>query len=430
MDAKNVEDRPGLVGLPVRRPAGQVRLLLRLSEALSGARTLDEVSAAVGATAARYLGARFAGVAVVEADRHTMRYLDLGAMPESVRSTAIFELSSTRPAAVAAREDQLLVYESREDMAELDSVARRSFEEADGGALAYLPMHQGSHPLGTIAIMWPEAMIFTAADIELFRALARYTAQALERAQLLAERAEVAWVLQSALLPELPVTDWVELAAGYRPAGLADAVGGDWYDAFVLRGTTSDHHPDVVAVVGDVSGHDTQAAAYMGRMQAKLRALARDRPEQPHRLLERLERVMEISSSRHRLLTAVVATLRRSDDGADVEWSNAGHPPPVLVEPGRPARYLDTPPQRLLGMRPSGPTRHTDSLHAASGSTLLFYTDGLVDRRDIDPTEAFDRLLELAERYRDRPPREQVDVVLDELSGVDDDAVALAVHVR
>ena len=111
--------------------------------------------------------------------------------------------------------------------------------------------------LGCLAAAWDWPRQFTDGDLALLDALARYTAQAVQRAQLLAQRHEAALTLQRAMLSDLPQPDHLELEARYLPAATGDLVGGDWYDALMLPlGSTA-------LVVGDVSGHDLTAAAQM-----------------------------------------------------------------------------------------------------------------------------------------------------------------------
>ena len=419
-----------LVALPARSPSEQLRLLLRLSETLAGVRTVREVSVAVTSVATSFFGAMFGGVAVVEPNGVDMCYLDLMTLPETVRQFQCFPVASARPAAVALRENRAILIESVTAAQDLDPVAAEAAAASGGQAVAYVPMRLGLRAVGSIALMWSEPIAFSDEDKTMFSALAGYAAQALDRAQLLDNRQQVARVLQEAMLPVLPAREWVEIAATYQPANVDDAVGGDWYDAF---GTTASRvkNAPLTVVVGDVTGHDTQAAAYMGRIQAKLRALALDAPASPSELLARLERVMEVSAH-HRLVTGIVAELVPSASGeVDFVWCNAGHPPPLLLSPGRPARYLTASPQLLLGLN-LGTARTDSRVCLPAGSTLLLFTDGLFERRAEDLDVSLERLRLTVQQHRGLPLRQLVTTVVEQQTAGndDDDAVLLGLTVH
>lgn len=427
---------PRLVALPARTATQRLRLLLRLSEALAGATTVDQVADTITQVAAQYLGAMFGGVAMLEPTSGDMQFVSLDQLPESLRdSRRRFTLSSSRPAARVARERRALFIASLDDAARvMDADSAAAARESGAQAFAYVPMLAGSTVVGAVALIWPEPRTFTPADQTVLWALARYGGQALERARLLIEQREVAHTLQVALLPPvLPEFDWVLLHAVYEPARRADAVGGDWYDAFISVAPETDRPWDqtLTAVIGDVAGHDTRAAAEMGRLQAKLRALAIDRPDEPHRLLQRLDRVMT-ANIHNRHATALVANLApRSDGGITLSWSNAGHLPPLLLEPGSPPRYLDRAPDRLLGLKPADADRHTHAVVLSPGAVLLMFTDGLVERRGDDLDDSLERFARLAEQHRTLPLAEMIDALLAATSADDhdDDTVLFGLQV-
>ena len=223
----------GRVALPARSSSEQLRLLLRLSETLAGTRTVQEVADSLCELARQYLGAMFGGVAVIEGE--LMRYVSLRLLPASVqRSRASFALSSSRPAAVVAREQRALLFDSLGAATRgMDADSAEAARESGGRSFAYVPMLLGRAAVGTVVLIWDHEVCFGEDDVRLLWTLARYCAQAVDRAQLLAERREVAHTLQAALLPILPTISWLQMSGEYRPANLAEAVGGDWYDAFI-----------------------------------------------------------------------------------------------------------------------------------------------------------------------------------------------------
>ena len=431
----NAGEREGPVALPPRTSKQRLRLLLRLSESLAAANTVGQVADTITTVAGQYLGAMFGGVAVIDESRRQMEYVSLATLPETLQqSRRRFDLSSSRPAAIVARERRALFIDSLDAARRvMDAESMMAANESGGQAFAYVPMLVGDAAVGGVVLIWAEPRTFTAADQGVLWALARYGGQAVERARLLAEQRQVAHTLQAALLPVLPKVGWIELYGRYQPANLAQTVGGDWYDAFISVPAPSDRpwEQTLTVVVGDVSGHDTYAAAEMGRLQAKLRALAIDHPDEPHALLKRLDRVMR-ANVHNRLATAVVANLQPRPDGAvTVTWSNAGHPPPLILELGCPPRYLSRPPDRLLGLDSAGPDRNVHSVTLAPGTVVLMFTDGLVERRGEGIYRSLDMFARIADHHRSLPLPEIVDALVARASSDnhDDDIVLFGLQV-
>jgi serine phosphatase RsbU (regulator of sigma subunit) len=389
--------------LHARTSTEQLRLLLGLSETLAGTRTVSEVATSIIDIAQHHLGAMFGGVAVVDDDNRALTFVTLDPLPPSLQATRQFvPLSSPRPAAVAARQRRPLLFETLADAEQqMDAESAVAARESGGHSFAYLPMLLGGSVIGTVVLIWPEETSFHADDQQLLWALARYSAQAIDRARLLAQRREVAHTLQAALLPVLPEVAWLEMYGHYRPADLADMVGGDWYDAFISEPGEAGRPESLTVTVGDVAGHDTHAAAEMGRLVAKLRALAIDQPDRPDRLLRRLERVMN-ANIHNRHASALVATLTPDEDaGVCMAWSNAGHPPPLVLVPGAEPAFLRETANLLLGISYPAPERDAHLLTLPPGSTVLLYTDGLIERRDEDLSDSLVRLARLADVHRE-----------------------------
>ncbi|WP_345771352.1 PP2C family protein-serine/threonine phosphatase [Geodermatophilus normandii] len=226
--------------------------------------------------------------------------------------------------------------------------------------------------------------------------------------------------LQRHLLGPPPVVPAFESAARYRPAVRGARVGGDWYDAFpTVDGGT-------VLVIGDVAGHDPEAAAAMAEVRGMLRAVAVD-ASSPAGVLRALDRVMAHPAT-PALVTVVVATVSRTGLGATLCWSNAGHPPPALVAADGSVRLLTRTPERLLGVTPGSPRTDAEvALHP--GDTLLLYTDGLVERRDGTLDEGSAWLVEELHRRAGEPLDELCDRLLAAADARHDDVALLAVRV-
>jgi serine phosphatase RsbU (regulator of sigma subunit) len=170
-------------------------------------------------------------------------------------------------------------------------------------------------------------------------------------------------------------SDALRLAMHHVSAVQSAPVGGDWCDAFVQG-------EDQTLVIGDVAGHDATAARAMIRLRPLLRRVADTAPEAgPAELLTAVDKAMTTQGVGI-LTTGIVARLTRLPD-ADawlLRWSNAGHPPPLLVHGDGLVSTLVTPPDRPLGIGADCPRSETEVV-LGPGSTLLLFTDGLVERR-------------------------------------------------
>lgn len=246
--------------------------------------------------------------------------------------------------------------------------------------------------------------------------------------QELQHRTTVTHTLQRAMLTTLPRVDGLAMGAHYAPADSREDVGGDWYDMVRLP-ADGDAEAVVVLSVGDIAGHTLSAATDMGQVRSMLRQAAWDRAGRPpSHVVAAFEDANETVGPRARG-TLVLAHLHRDGDGArTLTWSNAGHPPPVLLAPGRPPRLL-TGCDPMFGF-PHLLPRPRSHAHAAvpEGSLLFLHTDGLVERRGGDLDTGTDLLLATLERLRDEDVATLPERVVAELSPGEDDVVALAVR--
>jgi serine phosphatase RsbU (regulator of sigma subunit) len=236
---------------------------------------------------------------------------------------------------------------------------------------------------------------YAADDGDFLGAIGSRVAVAIDNAMLFEEERRTALAFQTSLLPrEPPVVDGLQIAYKYVPAkplethgqGIQTQVGGDWYDIIPLSAGR------VGIVIGDVEGRGARAAAVMGQMRAALRAFAQD-DKPPAEILRRLDdwcRSLAPASGNESGAAADPPTVSCTYLVYDA-WSriltfaNAGHMPPLLLT-GHDVTQLDIKHKGvLLGVRgrgmPALPTYREESRYLAPGSTLVFYTDGLVDRR-------------------------------------------------
>ena len=238
---------------------------------------------------------------------------------------------------------------------------------------------------------------------------------------------QVAEVLQRHLLGPPPQVANLETAVRYLPAARHAEVGGDWYDAFGLPDGTT------MLVIGDVAGHDAPAAAVMAQTRGMLRAVAQSVDGSPATVLATLDRAFT-NLGMQTLVTVAIATVDLRPVVAGVpgpvplHWSNAGHPPPVLICADGTIKLLERRPDRLLGVSPDS-ERADHETFLGPGDTLLLYTDGLVERRTVPLDDGTAWLVrELAAIGRAPLDRLCDDLVTQMGRDLDDDVAFLAVR--
>lgn len=204
--------------------------------------------------------------------------------------------------------------------------------------------------------------------------IARIERQLFEHQQTLAAESRLVAELQQIILP-IPVTPvdlpGLRVAVRYLPAERASRVGGDWFHAATaLDGST-------VLAVGDLAGHGIRAAAAMAQVRYAFATLAATTTSDPATLLGHLNRLMFASDEPASIASAVVA--RYEPARGALVWAQAGHPAPLLAHAGATVE-LERPPGPLLGAIPES-DYGTASLTIRDGEVLLFFTDGLIERR-------------------------------------------------
>ncbi len=243
--------------------------------------------------------------------------------------------------------------------------------------------------------------------------------QAVQQARHFEREQHAAHRLQQALLPVLAdERPGVEVAAGYRPADRIHDVGGDWYDLFTVPGER------IGLAVGDVVGHDLSAAAAMARLQTVLRILAQS-ADGPAAVLTGLD------SAGEQIAGSFMTTVGYADyhpATTVLRYACAGHLPPLLLTADG-ARFLWGGRSAPVGV--TGAERVQGECRMPAGSTLIWYTDGLVERESVPLTASLDRLAELAAPLHGHDPGELCGRILDGVSDPDvlrDDAVVLCVR--
>ncbi|MFC8430974.1 SpoIIE family protein phosphatase [Streptomyces sp. NPDC057253] len=301
---------------------------------------------------------------------------------------------------------------------------RRLFKATGIRSAVIAPIRSTRAVLGALTLGRAQDQVdFTTADLPLIEDIARRAGLALDNARLYQRQRKVAETMQNHLLPQMPRVPGLEMTARYLPAPDASQVGGDWYDAFSLSdGATA-------LAVGDVVGHDLEAAAGMAQLRNMLRAYAWAHKEPPSAIVARLdEAVMHITDVS--MATMIFARVEERDDCHwELTWTNAGHPPPLLISHDGLAHFLTDGHGILLGTGVRTP-RTDASAVLPPGSTLLLYTDGLIEAPGQTLDEGMQHLRRHAASLAHRPLTSFTDQVLRRVRHVrnDDDVALLAVR--
>lgn len=245
---------------------------------------------------------------------------------------------------------------------------------------------------------------------------ARRIGLAIENAQLYAREHEVAETLQRAMLPEQAHIADLDVWTYYAPNAEHAQVGGDWYDVIPVS-------PESVGVViGDVVGHDIEAAAFMGQLRSVVRSYACELVD-PGLVLTRVDEL--VAGMRiPRMATLVYAALTRDRHDWDVAYSRAGHLPPILVRDGEVVLLQDAG-SRLVGL--GLPARETARVRVRPADVLVFYTDGLVERRHRSMRDGLRALAELCGRLSATDAAGMGEEILAHFADAPEDDVAVVV---
>ncbi|MFE8938610.1 SpoIIE family protein phosphatase [Streptomyces sp. NPDC007872] len=275
------------------------------------------------------------------------------------------------------------------------------------------------HPEGTLAL-WidlGEQRPFTGEDQLLLSLLAGHIAQGLARAHQIDQQRETAIALQRAILGPSHLPDG--FAVRYEPATRPLEVGGDWYDTVAL--------PDgrIGIVVGDCVGRGLEAASVMGQLRSACRALLLQ-DAGPAQALMALDRFA--AGVPGAMCTTAFCGILDPDTGR-LTYSSAGHPPGILVQPDGTTRLLEDGRSLPLAVRPGTP-RPEGECTISARSTLLLYTDGLVERRRRPLSAGIDQAGEALQDGRNTAVDDLATDVMSRLAPADgyDDDVALLLY--
>jgi phosphoserine phosphatase RsbU/P len=284
-------------------------------------------------------------------------------------------------------------------------------------SLLGVPLVADGDTIGVLHVGTLGSRSFSKQDAELLQLVADRAALAINTSVLKQER-RVATALQRSLLPRLPDIRGLDTAARYIP-GHAHLVGGDWYDLFELP---TGH---VGAAIGDVVGHGLPSAIVMGRLRNALRAYALDSKD-PAAVLTRLDGMVTHFES-DEMATVLYAVI--DPDRRQMTCAAAGHPFPFVASPSGRAAMVDAHADPPIGSG-AGVERHSVDVPLTPGSTIYFFTDGVVERRGEHIDVGLERL---RNAVTPGSPHRGCTRIVSQLMGdseLDDDFAVLALHVR
>jgi serine phosphatase RsbU (regulator of sigma subunit) len=309
-----------------------------------------------------------------------------------------------------------------------DGEAREALAPLRPAAAAGFPLIARGEVIGGFTLInEPERGPHTDVELRTAEIASRRAALALDNARLAKASQQVAERLQLSLLSPPVQPDHLELAVRYRAATRGVSIGGDWYDAFLQP------DGDTVLVIGDVMGHDIEAAAAMGQVKTLVRGIAYDRLEEPAGVLRRVDHAL-VGLAVPAMATALVCRVEQEpgDRAAGLRrlrWATAGHPDPMLLLADGAVLDLSAPVGPPLGIGWLGP-RYDGLAEMPEGSTLLLFTDGLFERRGVSLDDGRGRVRDILARSSGLPLDELCDLLLAELlgEGAEDDVAVLAIR--
>ncbi|MFC9162391.1 SpoIIE family protein phosphatase [Streptomyces fungicidicus] len=405
----------------------QTNIVQLTTAALAHARTVREVIDALKDThGLTHLGATSLVMGLVEAGR--IRLVAEGPEGSFVPGTDVTRIDEPYPMSEAVRTLSPRFIESPEDFADRYPGLWEGLTGLHITSAAYLPLIVQGRPIGGMGLLYSDRRGFTADERNILVALGSSIAQSLQRAMFYEQEMDLAQKLQQAMLPRtIPSVPGADLAVRYRAATIGGSlgrdIGGDWYDLIPLPGGR------VGAVIGDVQGHDTHAAAVMGQLRIVLRAYAAE-GHPPATVMARASVFLdELDTDRSATCLYAEADLSTGL----LQIVRAGHLDPLVRRADGSCRRVCVPGGLPLGL--SAEFGRLDypvgTIELDPGETLLLCTDGLVERPGSDVDDGIETLSALIAEGPD-DVRELADRLIDvaEERGGDDDVALLVLRRR
>lgn len=389
--------------------------LLDITDSPLGYMSLEEMLSELLERIRSSLDVDTAAVLLLDEDRGVLLARAALGLEEEVRQGVQVPLARGFAGRVAAEARPIII----EDLDHAD-VVNPILRQRGIRSMLGVPVHVEGRVIGVMHIGTLSQRHFDEDDVTLLQLAADRAALAIDTARISEQRA-VTEIMQRTLLPDaLPQIPGMRFSAKYLPAGSGCKVGGDWYDVFQLaRGR-------MAFVIGDVVGRGVLAASVMSEIRIALRAYL----VQGQGLSRVVSLLNELLVSMGRNRSATLSILQLDPEMEELEVLTAGHLPPLLVDPTGRAILLEQPHGLPVGVSP-GQEYHACRYPFPTGSSILLYTDGLIERRGESIDEGFERLKTVARATALRNDASFADRVyralLDE-TPLEDDVALLAIE--
>ncbi|WP_416986482.1 SpoIIE family protein phosphatase [Streptomyces sp. T028] len=401
----------------------QTNVVQLTTAALAHARTVQDVIDVLKDTQGlTHLGATSLVMGLVEAGR--IRLVAEGPEGSFVPGTLVTRIDEPYPMSEVVRTLTPRFIESADEFAAGYPVLWPHITDLRITSAAYLPLIVQARPIGAMGLLYSNREGFTQEERNILVALGSSIAQSLQRAMFYEQEKDIAQGLQQAMLPRtIPSVPGADVAVRYRAATIGGTlgrdIGGDWYDLIPLPGGR------VGAVIGDVQGHDTHAAAVMGQLRIVLKAYAAE-GHTPATIMARASVFLhELDTDRFATCLYAEADLATGV----VQLVRAGHIDPLLRAADGSCRRVHVPGGLPLGLSAEfGSLEYpVGTIELDPGHTLLLCTDGLVEQPGTDLDDGMRGLAALVAAGPDdvRKLADQLIDVAEERGGDDDVALLL-----
>ncbi|WKD36166.1 SpoIIE family protein phosphatase [Streptomyces xanthophaeus] len=387
-DAAHDPGEPGAAGEEIEGRRRMTGVVERTTAILAHARTVNDVTDILkDPQALGHLGAVSVMLGVVDGGRiHLVAEGQLGSYVPEIEYTRI---DAQLPMSEAVRTMQSVFLVSREEFQQRYPDLWPYIEPLSVRSGVYLPLIAQGRPIGTLGLLYTRDGEFTTEERNLLMALGSGVAQSLQRAILYEQEHDLAEGLQRAMLPRrIPDVPGARIAVRYRSARMGRDIGGDWYDVVPLG------EGRVGVMIGDVEGHDTDAAAVMGQLRIVMRAYVVEGHTPGAAMARASAFLRELETERFATctyaevdLTTGMARLVRAGHLDPVVRRGDGTVHRVQVAGGLP---LGLPPREQPG---TGSGYPVTTLELHPGDTLLLCTDGLIERPGAEPDSGMRELM-------------------------------------
>ncbi|MFG2983678.1 SpoIIE family protein phosphatase [Streptomyces sp. NPDC048258] len=379
-DAAHDPGEPGAAGGEAEGRRRMTGVVERTTAILAHARTVNDVTDVLkDPQALGHLGAVSVMLGIVDGGRiHLVAEGQLGSYVPEIEYTRI---DAEFPMSEAVRGMQPVFLASREEFRERYPLLWPYIEPLSVRSGVYLPLIAQGRPIGALGLLYARDGQFTTEERNLLMALGSGIAQSLQRAILFEQEHDLAEGLQRAMLPRrIPEVPGARIAVRYRSARMGRDIGGDWYDVIPLG------EGRVGVMIGDVEGHDTDAAAVMGQLRIVLRAYITEGHTPGTAMARASVFLRELETERFATCTYAEVDLTTGM----LRMVRAGHLDPVVRRGDGSCHRIQVAGGLPLGLPPreqsgTGSGYPVTSLELHPGDTLLLCTDGLIERPGADP---------------------------------------------